>query len=180
MPCGKSRRNISMNKLLIIGAGAHSEVVREVAKSCGYSEFVFVDDSEDLLSSGRAQYNTAALSWLGKDYEDAFVSVGNNQVRKFMYDLLAKNGYNIPSLIHPTAYISPTAVIGKGSLIGPMSIINSNAIIGQGCILSCSAVVDHNVIVSDFAHIDAGAVCESYSTVDLYAKISAGTVNRKQ
>ncbi|MBQ4128742.1 MAG: PglB [Ruminococcus sp.] len=169
-----------MKKLLIIGAGAHSEVVCEVARSCGYSEFIFVDDSKELLSIGRAQYDTTALSWLIKEYEDAFISVGNNQMRKSMYDQLIENGYNIPSLIHPTAYISSSATIGDGSLIGPMSIVNSNALIGKGCILSCAAVVDHNVVVSDFAHIDAGAVCESYSKVDMYGKILAGTVNKNQ
>lgn len=58
----------------------------------------------------------------------------------------------VPVLVHPTAYISPSAVVRKGTLVEPR------------------AVIDHDVIVEDYAHVNAAAVCKARSRVGAGAK----------
>lgn len=43
-------------------------------------------------------------------------------------------GFHIPVLIHPTAYISPSAVIEAGTVVEPKAIVNANTVVQKGCI----------------------------------------------
>ena len=168
-----------MKKLLIIGAGDHSRVVFEVAKSCGFSEFMFLDDSQELLAQGRAHDKIGAIESLRYEYDCAFVSIGSNTFREKITDDLLKLGYKLPILIHPTAFVSETANIGAGTLVCPKAVIGTSATVGRGCIISASSVIDHNTTVGDYSHIDAGAVCESNSLVRKGTKVSAGDIVRR-
>lgn len=62
--------------LLIIGAGGHSKVVKEIAEALGYTKIDFLDDN-----------STEAIGKIAdsKDYVDkyheAFVGIGNNKFR---------------------------------------------------------------------------------------------------
>lgn len=40
----------------------------------------------------------------------------------------------VPVLVHPTAYISPSAVVRKGTLVELRTVINVNAVIGTGAL----------------------------------------------
>ena len=71
-------------------------------------------------------------------------------------DLLVDSGFVIPTLIHPTATISPSAKIDYGTLIEPKVTIGASAKIGIGCIISSGAVIDRDVIIADGTHIDCG------------------------
>ena len=43
--------------------------------------------------------------------------------------------------IHPTAVVSPGAVIGKNVEIGPYAIIESDVVLGDGCVVMPHAVI---------------------------------------
>lgn len=168
-----------MNKLLIIGAGDHSEVVCEIAKACGFTTFLFLDDSEELIKSGKAYDKVSAMHSMSEEYEYAFVSIGNNMLRNKLIDELLKFGYKIPVLVHPTAFVSSTAVVSIGSLVAPCAVVGANSTIGKGCFISYCATVDHNVTIGDYSHIDSRAVCESYSHIEPYTKVTAGDIVRR-
>lgn len=159
-----------MSKLLIIGAGGHGYVVKEIAQDVGWYEKIdFVDDrSKDAIGM------ISDLRALRKEYDSAIVSIGNNELRCKIVDELKRIGYNIPILIHPSAYVSKSCVLGVATIIEPKAVVNSNSDIGEGCIISVGAIVDHNAIVGDFCQIDAGAVVCSGKRVESKTKINAG------
>ena len=152
--------------LLIIGAGGHGKVVAEIATECGYGKIDFLDDnSSDAMGK---------ISDLGKfvdQYQYAFVSIGNNKFREELIEILKKCGYQIPFLIHPTAYVSRSAKIGKGTVVEPKAIVNANTKIAEGCIISVGAIVDHNVVIEKYCHINAGVIVNAGATVEEYTKI---------
>lgn len=158
-------------KLLIIGAGGHGHVIAEIADDSGYERIAFLDDNYQ-----GAIGKIADIEKFSTEYEFAFVGIGNNEYRSELIDQLIHCGYTIPTLIHPTAYVSKTATIGRGTVIAPMAIINANAKVGEGCIISAAAIVDHNAVIGDFAHIDAGAIVKSGGSVPSLQKINAGQV----
>ena len=160
-----------MKRLLIIGAGGHGKVVAEVAADIGYEHIDFLDDT--------AQEAIGKVSELEKyknQYNDAFVGIGNNELRGKFISKLQDYGYTVPILIHPTAYVSRTAKINIGTVIEPKAIVNANSHISTGCIISVGAIVDHDVEIGDCCHVNAGAIVKAGSKVESYRKLEAGEV----
>ena len=161
-----------MNKnLLIIGAGGHGKVVKEIAEALGYTQIAFLDDNST-EAIGKIAESKAFL----KDYQEAFVGIGNNKFRSELLARLEQEGFIIPVLIHPTAYISQTATIEKGTVVEPKAIVNANSKVGKGCIISVGAIVDHDVVLEECVHVNAGAICKAGSFVAKETKLEAGQV----
>lgn len=164
-------------KLMIIGAGGHGKVVKEVAESMLdengnniYTSISFLDDREP-----EAVGKISEIAAYCKEY-DMFVGIGNNQFRKELLQNLEALNSHIPVLIHSTAYISPSAEIEKGTIVEPKALINANSLIKSGCIISVGAIVDHDVVVEECCHINAGAICKAGSNIECCRKLEAGEV----
>lgn len=158
-----------MKTLLIVGAGGHGRVVKEIAEDCGYRKIDFLDDNSDVAVGKISEMSKFIL-----EYTDLFVGIGNNRLRGELIAKAEKIGYNIPILIHPTAYISRTAVIHRGTVVEPKAIVNTGTVVGVGVIISAGAVVDHDVVLNNCVHINAGAIVKAGGKVDSYQKIEAG------
>lgn len=53
------------------------------------------------------------LERLHEIYDSAFVGIGDNHLRKELIYKLETIGYEVPVLIHPTAYVSKSRYIEK-------------------------------------------------------------------
>lgn len=158
-------------KILIIAAGGHGKVVKEIAEAQGYTKIAFLDDaSEEAIGKISDSQNFVS------DYHEAFVGIGNNKFRGELLQRLEQEGFIIPVLVHPAAYISPSATIGKGTVVEPMAIVNANSKIGCGCIISVGSIVDHDVVLEECVHVNAGAICKAGSFVERETKLEAGQV----
>ena len=101
-------------RLLIVGTGGHGNVVKGVTKAqtdYHFDSIAFVDDK-----STNAIGTTADLKDLQKEYDMAIVAIGNNRVRASLQRKQKELGYDIPTLIHPTSYVSSSARIGEGTV----------------------------------------------------------------
>ena len=165
-------------KLLILGAGGHGQVIEEVAESMKDNKGQPIYDKIDFLDDGNekavGKLEEAALYL--NNYDEAFVGIGNNQIRKYYLEVLESLGFSIPTLIHPSAYVSRSAVIEKGVVIEPQVIVNANTHISKGTIVSIGAIVDHNVQIGAYSHINAGAICKAGSQIPEVYKLDAGEV----
>jgi UDP-3-O-[3-hydroxymyristoyl] glucosamine N-acyltransferase len=65
--------------------------------------------------------------------------------------------FELATVIHPMAVVSPRAVIGAGSAIMAAAIVGTEAQLGAGVIVNCGAVVDHHCRVEDFGHLGVNA-----------------------
>lgn len=162
-----------MNKnLLIIGAGGHGRVIKETAEAMGCFEKIdFLDDNSEIAigkCKGFKQYIN--------EYTYAFVAFGNNELREKWIEDLTEAGFKLPVLIHPTAYVSPSAEIGQGVIVCARAVVNTNVVIEKGCIISIGALVDHDSIIGECSHINTGAVVKAGCRVDRLKKIDAGIV----
>lgn len=157
--------------LLIIGAGGHGRVVAEIAQDCGYKKIAFLDDnSKDAIGKINEMQKFVSL------YKEAFVAIGNNKVRGEILTQLKETGYEMPVLIHPTAYISKSAIIKPGTVVEPKAIVNTNAAIEEGCIISVGAIVDHDTQLEKYVHVNAGAIVKAGAIIEAYRKLEAGEV----
>lgn len=159
-----------MKSLLIIGAGGHGKVIKEIAQDIGYERIAFIDDNSQ-EAIGKIDDLHQFL-----EYQEAFVGIGNNHKRNELLRKLEQLGYEIPVLVHPTAYVSRSAVIEKGTVIEPKAIVNAHTTIAEGTIISVGAIVDHDVTLGKCVHINAGAIVKAGGKVKDYEKLEAGQV----
>ena len=157
--------------ILILGAGGHGKVVKEIAEALGYTNIAFLDDNSP-EAIGKIADSKAYVN----QYSEAFVGIGNNKFRGELLTRIEQEGFAIPVLIHPTAYISKSATIEKGTVVEPKAIVNANSKVGCGCIISVGSIVDHDVVLEDCVHVNAGAICKAGSFVTKDTKIEAGQV----
>jgi UDP-N-acetylbacillosamine N-acetyltransferase len=162
------------NNLLILGAGAHGQVVKETAKAMGiFGKIDFLDDdsTKKEILSACSEYKR-----FKNQYKYAFPSFGSMKIRMDYIKQLAECGFTVPILYHPTAFISPTAKIERGTIVEAHAIINTNSIIEEGCIISVGAIIDHDAFIVEGCHIDCGAIVGSNCKIILPKKIQSGTV----
>lgn len=137
--------------IFIYGASGHGKVVADIIRCCGHTLAGWIDD--------KPSANT--LSW------DQFCSlhpngtialgIGKNISRECIAKKVSESGYSIAILIHPSAIISDSAVIKKGSVVMPLAIINADTVIGEGCIVNSGAIVEHDCILENYVHISPNA-----------------------
>lgn len=162
-----------MNKnLLILGAGGHGRVVKEVAEAMGVFEKIdFLDDDSE-LAIGKLSDNEELL---GK-YSYAFPAFGDSELRMKWIEKLEENCYTIPGLIHPTAFISPSASVYPGTVVEAKAMVNTNVVIEKGCIIGLGAIVDHDSFIGFGCHIDCGAIVKAHCAVLAKTKVDSGKV----
>ena len=142
--------------LLILGAGGHGEIVRELARSLNvFHRIAFLDDDPD---NPRAIGKCEKLGHYVREYPIAIPSVGDQKLRMRWLGELAAAGFVLPVLIHPTAVVSANVPLGYGTVVEARATIGPGAVIGRGCIISSGATIDRGVSIPDWTLIDCGQV----------------------
>ncbi len=139
-----------MKRIYIYGASGHGLVVADIARLCGYEEIIFIDD-------GNKKYQSF------EDIKDNNVipialGIGNNQIRKRIFEKVKSFGFNIATLIHPSSVISNSVNIDEGTVVMAKVVLNANAVVGKAVILNSSCVIEHECRIEDFVHISPNAV----------------------
>ena len=162
--------------LLILGAGQYGRLVQETAEAIGRFERIdFLDDNSPIAIGRLTDFQDFA-----ENYDSAFVAMGNPGLRMQWLDKLEQAGYDLPVLIHPKAYVSPSAVLGKATIVEPMAVVNTEAIVEMGGLLCAGCVVNHNAHLMPVCQIDCNAVVASNATVPEGAKVCSGVVYERK
>lgn len=161
-----------MTRLLIIGAGGHGKVAADTAEECGYSDIVFLDQSWPERKGMNGRWPIVGKP--EKQDADTFCAVGHNQTRARLFGTLELT--DSPILVHSSATLSPTAVLGVGSLAVAGSIVNADSRVGRGVILNTGCSVDHDCEIGDFVHISPGARIAGGVSVGAGSWIGIGAV----
>lgn len=162
-----------MISLLIIGVGSFSPGVEELAGHLGYTDIAFLDDNPSAAYCSPVIGTTADIASFRSKYDTAIVALGNNKTRMKYHEELIRCGYTIPVLIHPTAYVSPTAVIAPGCIIRAKAIVSRDVKLGEATILNVGALIDHHVEVGYGCHILMGAVIRNKAKVEPLTRVES-------
>lgn len=169
-----------MKSLLIVGAGGHGRSVAEAVLAAGkYKLAGFVDDAAPGLQHvwEWPVFGAAADLARYRQYADAaIVALGNNRLREELQQRLHAAGFELATVIHPGAIVSPRAVIGPGSAIMAGAVVGTEAQLGAGVIASCGAVVNHHCRVEDFGHLGVNAGISGGAILGRGAWMQAGSV----
>ena len=165
------------NKLLIVGAGGHGRSVAEAVLAANLFEIAgFVDDNASVDIFGFPVSGvTADLALLTDTASHVIVAIGNNALRQQLCQQVLSLGFQLATIIHPRAIVSPSAVIDDGVTIMAGAIVGTEAKLGVGVIVNCGAVVDHHAKVEDFGHLGVNACMAGGSVLGIGAWMQAGS-----
>ncbi len=168
-----------MKRLVILGAGGYGQTVADLAGQLGrYDQIVFLDDNSkgERVVGKCEEYRSFVLP-----DTDLYPAFGNNAFRLEWMDKITKATGNVPTLIHPCAFVSPLANIEYGSVILPKAVVNTGVHVQYGCIVNCGAIVDHGCLLERGVHICLGAIVKAENRIPEGMKVEAGEVieNRK-
>lgn len=160
-----------MSGLVIVGAGGHGRVVLDAAIASGIAVAGFLADPVDGPVNGLPVIGpTAMLDELLPSHR-FIVAIGDQQARR---DFSLRVGERLQSVIHPTAWVSPSATIGKGTAIIGGVIVNANSRVGDFCILNTGCSVDHDNTLADGVQVCPGAHLSGNVVVGENAFIGTG------
>lgn len=163
--------NFNETDILIYGIGGHAGMCIDIINSnSDYNLIGFVDDDKSTDEVYNLKY------WGTIDNIDQLIEFGLKNIVigiGFISNLKAKESVflnlkwkiNIPTIIHRSAIIEPTAKIGVGCQIMAGAIIGSNVSIKNNCIVNSGAIISHNSVINDSSHITPGAVIAGHVSV---------------
>lgn len=169
----KVRRMIK--RIALFGASGHGKVIADIAKAQGYTSIVFYDDrwrEMKFLYGIPVVGDVSTGIQAANAYDVAYVSIGNSETRARIQSQLKKVG---PSLIHPTAVVSPSVSIGYGTVVMPNAVINADTKIGAGVIINSCAVIEHDCIIGDYSHVCPNAALAGGVSVGQHSWIGIGS-----
>ncbi len=155
--------------LIIVGHGTHSKVVAEAAKLSG----IFVKKIID----SRKKKDLIYLNKIKKDC-NIIIAIGDNNLRKNIFDYFKKKSMSFTNVIHPKTIISKSVKIKKGTFIAAGVVITNNVSISENCIINTRALIDHGTSVGAHSHIAPGAKIAGGVTIGNLCFIGVGSTVR--
>lgn len=164
-----------------MGAGGHAKVVIEALRDAGFTPAGIVDPhpaSASLLGVPVLGGDERLPSLRAAGIEEAVVALGANRMRERMGARLRDLGFGLPAVVHPAAFVSPSARIDDGAVIMARAVAGTLAGIGPLAILNTGCVVDHDNRIGACAHVAPGAALAGNVTVGDRALVGVGAAVR--
>jgi sugar O-acyltransferase (sialic acid O-acetyltransferase NeuD family) len=167
--------------LIILGGGGHAAVLAETLSLLQRPALGFTDV--------QAPADAGWLDYLGDDatmqatYTAGEVTlingVGSNGAitrRAELFEECIAAHYSFGDVIHPSAWLSPSATHAQGLQILAGAVVNTRAQLGNNVLINSHAVVEHHCTVGDHCHIASGAVVCGDCHIGRAVHIGAGAV----
>jgi len=141
-------------KLMIYGAsGLAKEIFDTINQNYQdrWDEIIFIDDFQNniFLFGNRIISFSKLLDEYKLSLVEAIVGIGEPFYRDLLAKKILSNSLQLVSIVHPTAVVSRSALIGNGSYIGPFSFISSNTTISDNVVIQPHAMVGHDVEIGN-------------------------------
>jgi sugar O-acyltransferase (sialic acid O-acetyltransferase NeuD family) len=172
--------------ILVYGGGGHGKSLVDLLRSLGSYRIVgIVDDALEpgtLIMGLPVLGSSAILPGLAEKgvrlAVNAVGGIGNIGVRIQVFQKLAQAGFACPAVVHPSAWVEPSASLAAGVQVFPQAYVGSEVQLGYGAIVNSSAVVSHDCRVGDYANISPGAILAGEVQVEPAALVGMGaTIN---
>jgi sugar O-acyltransferase (sialic acid O-acetyltransferase NeuD family) len=163
---------MSRTPLLIVGAGGFGREVLQYAIDAGMPVCGFLDDRPTALEG--TGITTSVVGPISKHVPssdvDYVIAIGELETRRRLVEVLGEGGARFGSVIHPRAWVAPTASVGYGCVIAPGAVVGPHATLDAHVVLNVLASVGHD------ASIGRGTVFSPYATCNGAAKIDANVL----
>ncbi len=172
----------ALPRIVIIGASGHGLVTLEAAVAQGYEVAGFLDSFKPvgLEVLGRQVLGSPDdLPSLMRKHHFAggILAVSNNLIRSQVAVHVRRlaPAFQFVTVIHPRAWVSPTATLGEGTLVLTGAIIHAACSVGEHAIVNTKASLDHESSLGDFASLLPGVTTGGGVRVGEFSCVCAGS-----
>jgi len=188
-----------VSRLIIAGAGGFGRELAAYARDAGFQVAGFLDDDQGAAAALRGPDREAGVlgplsSYVPRDGELVAVGVGHPSTRARLGQALLARGARLATVVHPTAWVAPTAELGAGVALAPFACVGPgvrvgelvmlntyaslghDAVVGRACVLASYAVATGHATLDDEAFLATHAVVTPGRRVGARARVSAGAV----
>jgi sugar O-acyltransferase (sialic acid O-acetyltransferase NeuD family) len=161
---------------VIVGAGGHAKVVMDALIASGTArDTISVRDGDPAREGTEvAGFRIACPELPDGTREALHIAIGSNAARAMLHERAAQSAF--VTVVHPSASVADSAMLGAGSFVGAGAVIGPEAVIGKSVIVNHGAVIDHDCAVGDFSHVAPNATLGGGVTVGARVLIGSGAV----
>ena len=169
-------------KIVLWGAGGHGGVVLDTVRMQGvYEPVAFLEDE---TTEERPSSRSGVPVLCGREHlprlrregvEGIVIAVGDEATRINLAAIAVSSGFNLCTIIHPSAVICRDVRIGAGTVVFAGGIIQTGARIGRNVIINTGASVDHDCQIEDGVQLAPRAVLGGRVNVGELSFIGIGT-----
>lgn len=179
-------KHFQPNAIIVYGGGGHGKALIDLIRYLDrYTVIGIVDDG---IPVGTEIMEVSVLGGAGilKELEKAGVhlaanavgGIGNIAPRLGVFENLTNAGFSCPTLVHPIAFVEPSAVLSDGVQVMPHAYVGSEVHVGFGAIINTGAIVSHDCILGDFSNLSPGAILAGEVTIGEATLVGMGvTIN---
>ena len=155
-----------MERICIVGAGGHgreiAEIVREMDPSGSSFELVgFADDSRELkgkLVMGIPVIGSVREVFIENDNPPLpVIGIGIPEIRKKIVETISPYVEKWPNIIHPSARIASSTILGNGCVVFPGCILSVDVQIGNHVHINTGSSISHDSVIGDLTIVNPGA-----------------------
>jgi len=102
------------------------------------------------------------------------VSPDGLAMRLALFEQYKRRGWTAPTIVHPTGFVSESAILMSGATVLAGAVVQPGAEIGEAAIVNTAAVVEHDSKIGSGAHVAPGAIILGGAIVGAGAMVGAG------
>lgn len=172
-------------RIVIIGGGEHARVLIEAIRSGSSAQDVvgFVDPEPCEETARRLGVPRLGDEDVLVDHPGAvgllgFAAPDARERRREAVRRLSPLLSGWATVIHASAWVSPTAKLEEGAVVMAGAVVQGGAVIGAHAIVNSRAVVEHDVVLGEHVHVAPGATLGGAARVGALAHIGLGAAVR--
>jgi len=175
---------VASQPVVLLGAGGHAKVLLTMALMRGRQVLGVCDPG--LKDSGVESWRGVQV--LGgddivDDLDPTSIELVNgvgqlvgNDRREVLHTNMKAKGFQFATLIHPAAWVDPSADLAEGVQIMAGSMVQADCVIGTGTIVNTRSSLDHDCHIGAYVHIAPGTtICGAVHIQDR-SFVGAGAV----
>ncbi len=163
----------SAKKVVVVGAGKHAWLIAEkIAEQSDLKLLGFIDKSAAELPDSIRKQGAMMLGddrYLDQAPGNFYVHIGLGagllQVRRRIINQINQRKHQVVSVVHRTAYIAPSANVGRGVTALVHTIIHTNATVGDFTCVNTGAIIEHDCQIGSNVFVQPGSVLAGSVTV---------------
>jgi UDP-perosamine 4-acetyltransferase len=170
-------------RIVGLGAGGHAKAVLEtLAAAGGYEVVALLDPRRELWGTHIHGVEVAGGDELLEQHYHGSVrrvfiglgGTGDTGPRKRLYEYARERGFDVATAVHPSAVVSPSAVLGHGATVLAQAAVGPDVAAGEDVVVNTGAVVEHDCRLGDHVHIATAARLAGGVSVDAGAHVGIG------
>lgn len=164
-----------LSQLVIIGAGGHALAVADAAQSSGWGIAGFLAPEAPKQGMLPGEW-FQALSDIDVTKYWLALAVGNNAMRKktCLNVLEEAPRAKFATIVHKSAYVSPSASLGRGAVVMSQANVGAYCSVGVGAVVNSSSNLEHESTLDDFSSLGPGATTGGNTHIGELTKIGIG------